>query len=223
VAVAEQVPNACAGPFGAFYDFYIERPRLVRVLGRMIWGIDSTPLYESMKPIEEAGSGAVIADVPCGGGVSFRALRPDQDVRYLAGDLCPKMVRRARRRAAKRSLGQVEVMKADMTALPFADVGIDLFISYSGLHMLHEPEGAISEISRCLKPGGQVVGTTFLSDGARRARAIYKAGSYRGHALPPDRARLRGWLEAAGLEGVAIGPHRGFTSFEAWKPGLDEA
>lgn len=216
--MAEQVPNACAGPFGAFYDFYIERPRLVRVLGRLIWGIDSTPLYESMKAIEEAGSGTVIADVPCGGGVALRALRPDQDVRYMAGDLCPKMVRRARRRAAKRSLGQVEVMKADMTALPFPDAEVDLFLSFSGLHMLHEPERAISEISRCLKPGGQVVGTTFLSDGARRARAIYKAGSYRGHALPPDRARLRGWLEAAGLGQVAIRPHRGFTSFEAWKP-----
>jgi ubiquinone/menaquinone biosynthesis C-methylase UbiE len=216
--MAEQVPNACAGPFGAFYDFYIERPWLVRVLGRVVWGSDAGVLYESMKPIEEAGSGAVIADVPCGGGVAFRALAVDQDVRYLAGDLSSKMVRRARRRASERLLRQIEVVKADMTKLPFPDAEVDLFLSFSGLHMLHDPEQAVLEISRCLKPGGQVVGTTFLSDGSRRARAIFKAGSYRGHALPPDRARLLGWLETAGLEKVTIGPQKGFTSFEARKP-----
>jgi hypothetical protein len=48
--VAGQTPNACAGPFGSFYDFYIERPRLTQVIGRLFWGIDSSVLYESMGP-----------------------------------------------------------------------------------------------------------------------------------------------------------------------------
>lgn len=216
--MAEQVPNVCAGLFGAFYDFYIERPRLMQAIGRGLWGIDAAVLYASMKPIEDAGSGTVIADVPCGGGVAFRALAPEQDVRYLAADLCTKMLRRARRRAAKRSLQQVELLEADMTNLPFGDAEVDLFLSFSGLHMLAEPEQAVAEIARCLKPGGKVVGTTFLSDGSRRAKAIFKAGSYRGHALPPDRKRVASWLEASGLVGVHVGPERGFTSFEAAKP-----
>jgi hypothetical protein len=42
--MAEQVPNVCAGPFGSFYDFYIERPWLVRIIGRAIWGIDGSVL-----------------------------------------------------------------------------------------------------------------------------------------------------------------------------------
>jgi len=127
--VAGQVPNVCAGPFGAFYDF------------------------------------------------------------YMAADLCPKMLRR-----------------------------VDLFLSYSGLHMIPEPGRAIAEISRCLRPGGKVVGTTFLSDGSRRARTIFKAGSYRGHPLPPDRDQLLSWLEDAGLAEAQLGPQAGFTSFEARKP-----
>jgi ubiquinone/menaquinone biosynthesis C-methylase UbiE len=215
--VAGQVPNVCAGPFGAFYDFYIERPRLMQAIGRALWGIDASILYTSMEPIAEVGSGATIVDVPCGGGVAFRALAPEQEVRYVAADLSPKMLRRARRRAAKRSLRQVELLEADMADLPFADAEVDLFLSFSGLHMIPEPERAVAEIGRCLKPGGRVVGTTFLSDGARRARAIFKAGSYRGHALPPDRARLLGWLEAADLAEVRLGPQRGFASFEARK------
>ncbi len=218
--MAGQVPNVCAGPFGAFYDFYIERPRLMQAVGRTIWGIDASVLYASMKPIEEAGSGTVIADVPCGGGVAFRALSPDQQVRYVAADLSPRMLQRAQRRVERRSLRQVEIVKADMVDLPFADEEVDLFLSFSGLHMIPDPRRAVEEIARCLKPGGRLIGTTFLSDGSRRARAVFKAGSFRGHALPPERDSLLGWLEAVGLEGVAIGPHAGFTSFEAKKPSL---
>jgi ubiquinone/menaquinone biosynthesis C-methylase UbiE len=218
VAEAQQVPNVCAGPFGSFYDFYIERPWLVRIIGRAIWGIDGSVLYESMEPIAQVPAGATIADVPCGGGVALRALRPEQDVRYLAADLSPKMVKRAERRARARSLRQVEPLVADMTELPFADNEVDLFLSYSGLHMVPDPQRAVAEISRCLKPGGRLIGTTFFSDGSLRARALFRIGSYSGHPLPPSREVLRGWLEAAGFDAPAIGPHRGFATFEGRKP-----
>src|SRR3954463_16263665 len=155
--MAEPVPNSCAGPFGALYDFYIERPWLVAVIGRAVWGIDASVLYESMAPISRAADRATIADVPCGGGVALRALRPEQDVRYLAMDLSLKMLKRAERRARKRSLKQVELGVVDMSELPLADGEIDLFLSYSGLHMVPEPERAIAEIARCLKPGGQLI------------------------------------------------------------------
>ena len=213
MAVPEPVPNSCAGPFGALYDFYIERPWLVSVIGRAVWGIDASVLYESMAPISRAADGATIADVPCGGGVALRALRPEQDVRYLAMDLSPKMLERAERRARKRSLKQVEPRVADMTELPLADGEVDLFLSYSGLHMVPDPERAIAEIARCLKPGGQLIGTTFLADASRRARAIFGVGRRRGHPVPPSRMDLRRWLEAAGFDDPAIGPQRGFATF----------
>jgi ubiquinone/menaquinone biosynthesis C-methylase UbiE len=216
--MAERVPNVCAGPFGSFYDFYIERPWLVRILGRAIWGIDGTVLYESMEPIAQAPAGATIADVPCGGGVALRALRPEQDVRYLAGDLAPKMVERAERRARARSLRQVESFVVNMTELPFADEEVDLFLSYSGLHMVPDPQRAVVEIARCLKPGGRLIGTTFFSDASVRARALFRIGSYSGHPLPPSREALRGWLEAAGFDQPEIGPQRGFATFEGRKP-----
>ena len=212
-----RVPNVCAGPFGAFYDFYIERPRLMQAIGRVVWGIDSSILYESMKPIARVPAGATIADVPCGGGVAFRAIEAEQDVRYLAADLSPEMLSRAARRAQARSLSQVELLVADMTELPFSDSEIDLFLSYSGLHMVPDPQKAVMEIARCLRPGGELIGTTFLSDASRRARALFRAGSYRGHPLPPRRADLHRWLEAAGFEAATIGPQSGFAAFEGRK------
>jgi len=215
--MAEQAPNVCAGPFGSFYDFYIERPWLVRVIGRAVWGIDALVLYESMEPIARVSAGATIADVPCGGGVALRALSPEQDVRYLAVDLSPKMVRRAERRARKRSLKQVEPLVADMTELPFADGEVDLFLSYSGLHMVPDPQRAVAEIARCLKPGGQLIGTSFFADAGRRARAIFAAGRRRGHPVPPSRGDLRSWLETAGFDNPVIGPQRGFAVFGGHK------
>ena len=215
--MADQVPNVCAGPFGAFYSFYIERRWLMQSIGRVVWGIDSSVLYESMEPIERAAPGATILDVPCGGGVAFRALNPAQDVRYVAADLDPKMLKRAERRARSRSLGQVEFVVADMTALPFADAEADLFLAYSGLHMVDDPEQAVAEIARCLKPGGQVVGTTFLAGESKRAQRLFELGSRSGHPLPPAREDLLGWLESAGLAEPTIGPQPGFAAFSARK------
>lgn len=217
--MADRAVNVCAGPFGAFYDFYIERPRLMRLIGRAVWGIDSSVLYESMAPIQSISRGATIVDVPCGGGVAFRALSPEQDVRYIATDLSPKMLRRAERRARKRSLAQIEFVAADMTELPFADAEADLFLSYSGLHMVDAPEKAVEEIARCLKPGGRVIGTTFFSEESRRAQRLFELGRRNGHAMPPSREDFAQWLESAGFTEREIGPQRGFAAFSARKSG----
>jgi ubiquinone/menaquinone biosynthesis C-methylase UbiE len=210
-------PNICAGPFGALYDFYVERERLMNAIGRAVWGVDVSGLYTSMKPITRASGGATIIDVPCGGGVAFRALTPGQDVRYLAGDVSEKMLTRAEHRARKRSLTQIEFTIADMTSLPFAAAQADLLLSYSGLHMIDDPQSAVHEIGRCLKPGGELVGSTFLAEGSRRHRALFAIGSRRGHALPPHLADLRRWLDEAGIVGAVVEPEQGFAVFHGRK------
>src|SRR3954447_12529586 len=80
--------SACAGPFGAFYDFWIERERVARAVGGTLWGIDVRPMYADMdRIVSGAPDDAVLLDAPCGGGVAFRWLRPAQRVRYIAVDL----------------------------------------------------------------------------------------------------------------------------------------
>src|ERR1700757_1532735 len=100
-----ELKNACAGPFGAFYDAWIERERVAARVGRLLWGIDVGPLYASMREaLRQGPEGATVIDVPCGGGVAFRGLRPDQPLRYLAIDLDQAMLDRARRRAEQLGL-----------------------------------------------------------------------------------------------------------------------
>lgn len=170
-----------------------------------------------MEAIGQVAAETTIVDVPCGGGVAFRALDPGQDVRYVAADLDPKMLRRAERRACKRALHHVEFAVADMTALPFADAEADLFLSYSGLHMIDDPEQAVREIARCLKPGGRLLGTSFFAGESPRADRLFGLGARSGHAVPPRREDLMSWLGSAGLIDLSIGSQRGFAAFEARK------
>jgi ubiquinone/menaquinone biosynthesis C-methylase UbiE len=212
--------NACAGPFGAVYDQWIEREHLARVIGAVIWGIDTRPMFTSMREeLAAVPSGATVLDAPCGGGVAFRALDPHQTLRYLAVDLDHAMLDRARRRAARHRLDQVEFIRADMRDLPFDDAAVDLCLTYSGLHMIPDPDRALAELARCLRPGGRLAGSTFLADGGLRQRAIFGLGYVTGHVAPTGTARdLERWLSATGLTGVEIAPRRGLVLFAASKP-----
>lgn len=213
-----EVTNVCAGPFGRFYDFYIERPRLAQLIGRLVWGIDSAPLYRSMAAVAALPDGATVLDVPCGGGVALRAVRPQQRLRWIAVDLEPRMLARCERRARERGVA-VELLSADMCALPLPDATADLVLAYSGLHMVAAPRTALAELVRCLKPGGELLGSTFLADGSRRQRALLGHGerTAQNGALVPA-AELRGWLLDAGIEDVAVAPERGFAIFRGRRP-----
>src|SRR5258707_13876649 len=93
-----------ASPLGAAYSAYMERPRCSRPLGRLFWGGDTRPYYESMAAVGEVADGATIVDCPCGAGPALRALEPGRDVRSVAADLSPAMLARARRPAETRRL-----------------------------------------------------------------------------------------------------------------------
>lgn len=212
--------NVCAGPFGAVYDFYIERETVSRIVGRLLWGIDVRPMYRSMNAIAKQTDGATILDVPCGGGVALRGLRPGQQARYIAVDLSETMLNRVRRRAATRGLDPVETVRADMAALPFSYATVDLCLCYSGLHIVDNPQRVLAEIARCLKPGGELVGAMFLLDGSRRQRFLMRHGRQRGEfGVPGTSEDLRTWLTAAAFTNISIDRNDGLTVFSATRDG----
>jgi SAM-dependent methyltransferase len=209
------VDNACAGPFGAFYDFWIERERVARLVGGTLWGIDVRPMYADMQRlVGDAADGAVLLDVPCGGGVAFRHLRADQEVRYIAVDLDDDMLDRARSRRRP----QVEVIRADMRSLPLDDGSVDIALSYSGLHMIPDPQRAVAELGRVVRPGGQLGGSSFVVPGTRRQRVVFGLGARTGHAAPSIGEReLREWLAHAGFAEIRYEARSGFAVFGAVK------
>jgi SAM-dependent methyltransferase len=86
----------------ALYDEVVERERLARVFGALLWGTDAGRLFRDIALLGEVPDGSAILDVPCGGGLALRGLRPGQAVRYVAADLSPVMLDRARGQAERR-------------------------------------------------------------------------------------------------------------------------
>ena len=189
-----------ASPFGAAYSAYMERPRLGRMVARVVWGGDPRPYYESMRAVGEVADGGLVVDCPCGAGPALRALVPESSVHYIGADLSPSMLRRARRRAVARGLDDIELIEANACDLPIPAASADLLLSYWGLHCFADPATALLEAARVLKPGGRLVASTFVRGrDSIRQRLLIRPGS--GDFGPVGtEAELRGWLSAAGFE-----------------------
>jgi SAM-dependent methyltransferase len=204
------------GALGRLYDFYIEREALSRLVAGGLWGGSVRPFYASMDMIAEVREGGLIVDAPCGGGVAFRALRPGQSVRYLALDLSPGMVHRARGRAQRLGLEQIEFVHGEAEAIPVDDDSTDLFLSYWGLHCFPDPARAVAEAARCLRRGGVLVGSMITTGDTVRHRLLVRPGSA-GFGPGGNPHDLKGWLRDAGLEQVNIRTSGLFAYFGAKK------
>jgi SAM-dependent methyltransferase len=207
-----QERNVCAGPLGALYDFYIERPWLARLVLGMMWGVDPRPFYRSLSQIAGLPDGATVLDVPCGGGVALRGLRPGQSVLWFGLDIEPAMLDRARRRAENHLNAEVRLIEGDMYRLAFEDGIADVCLSYGGLHCVARPQAALSEMARCLRPGGRLLGSTFLAQGSRRQRLLLRNDDFGSAGSARD---LQGWLHVAGLTNVWVDRDDGLAVFSA--------
>jgi ubiquinone/menaquinone biosynthesis C-methylase UbiE len=78
-----------------------------------------------------------------------------QGPRYVGLDLTPAMLQRARARAAARQ--DIELREGDVMALPCADGTFDTVIMHLILAVVPEPERALREAERVLKPGGRIL------------------------------------------------------------------
>jgi ubiquinone/menaquinone biosynthesis C-methylase UbiE len=177
-----------------------------------MWGVDPRPFYRSLASVSSLPDGATVLDAPCGGGVALRGLRPAQSVRWVGVDIEPAMLARARRRAARHPGADIRLIEGDMYGLPLADSAADLCLSYGGLHCLARPQDALSEMARCLRPGGRLLGSTFLSQGSRRQRLLLRNEDF-GHT--GSAADLRQWLHGAGFDEISIDRSDGLVVFGA--------
>lgn len=193
-----------------FYPLMVEHPAIGKPLWRLGLGSDISRLYAAAREIADLPDGARVLDVPVGGGVALRGLRPGGSVDYVAADISPTMLSRAMAVARKRGVeDQVTTAIADVGALPFEDESFDLVVSLTGLHVFPDPQLAIREMVRVLKPGAAITGSSlFTADfsGLERRYQLVHAAGRRAHVLGPmcsaDDARR--WLEEAGASAVHL-------------------
>jgi SAM-dependent methyltransferase len=201
------------------YDFFVERESLARLAGRIAFGTDTSLLYSAIDAVGQLPDGSAVLDIPTGGGVALRGVRPGQRIRYVAADIAPEMLARTERVARERGLDQVEVQSADVEKLPFEDGEFDLVQSFAGLHCFPNPRKAVLEIARVVKAGGRFAGSVFLTDTGLRYKAAIVGGRLSGVMGPSgSRADLDRWLHDAGFRNVRIEMSGAIGYFNATKP-----
>lgn len=188
---------------------------------RLVWGLDVYDLYDCRRRVAQLGD-LHVAEVPASG-VAARLLQPGVSVCYVAGDMDPRALRRARRRARRRGLSQARTVHADLSCLPFADGEVDVFLCFNGIQWASDREAAFAEIARCLAPGGRLIGLSFFPPASIRGRLLSALASRFGCPAPPGREELFLWMREAGLIDASLFDGRGFGQFNARKPDRADA
>ena len=187
------------------YDAVAERPQVARVFGRLMWDTDTRLFYGAHQEVARVPDEATILDVPCGGGPAFRHLRRGRPGRYLAVDLEQRMVDRARAEAARRGVGGIEFVQASVETMPLDDASADFCLTSAGLHCFPDPALALTEMARCLKPGGRLVATTAVRGAGARQDALIALYRRMGVFGPGGTLEdFRRWMAQAGFEQVRI-------------------
>ena len=138
--------------------------------------------------------------------MALRGLRSGQQVTYVAADIAPEMLARTMDAARARGVDHlVSPTRADAGALGFDDASYDLVVSLTGLHCFPDPEAAVAEMGRVLRPGGVVVGSTLLLDTGVRFEPLRRIGRAAGLLGPMCTSdELVQWLTRAGVGSVTL-------------------
>jgi ubiquinone/menaquinone biosynthesis C-methylase UbiE len=105
--------------------------------------------------------GLKLLDVAVGDGVYLDWLPRDWDVTGI--DVSAAQLANCRRRAAV-SGRPVRLVLGEAEDLPFRDRSFDAALSIGGLNHFNDPEGALREMARVVRPGGEIVAADEAPD-----------------------------------------------------------
>ena len=112
--------------------------------------------------------GGRILEAGVGTGISLPLYR--KDCRLTGIDLSPSMLEKARKRVQRHGLSHVDAIEVmDVEDLHFPDESFDVVIAQYVVTAVPDPEKALDEFARVLKPGGEIIIATRVSalDGLR--------------------------------------------------------
>jgi MPBQ/MSBQ methyltransferase len=149
----------------------------------------------SAAQLDQAGLDTV--DVGAGTGFATEGIVAHVDpARVTMLDQSAVQLRRAQ---AKPALAACRKLLGDAEDLPFPDDAFDRYVSCGSIEYWPEPERAIREAHRVLRPGGLAMVAGPLPPSGRAARWLADAWM-----LFPSRADYVRWFEAAGFADVRV-------------------
>jgi ArsR family transcriptional regulator len=143
---------------------------------------------------DDAGS---LLDIGTGTGRILEVLARHAE-RATGIDQSREMLAVARTNLARAGLGNVEIRQADMYALPFPSMSVDVVSIHQVLHYAEDPAAVLREAARVLAPGG----TALIVDFAPHDLVELRREHAHVHLGFADN-QVAGWLTSAGLEAAA--------------------
>lgn len=169
-----------AAQWSAIRSLHVDEAQVEATVARLIG--------EGGKPVGD------LLDIGTGTGRLLEVLAPYVK-RGLGVDLSREMLGIARTNLERAGIRHCQVRQADMYALPLDNASVDAAVIHQVLHFADEPQKAIAEAARVLKPGGQLVIVDFAPHDLEDLRARHAH-----RRLGFADAELRQWLAAAGLQ-----------------------
>ena len=129
-------------------------------------------LYPAQKAAVDAAAacGRDILEIGVGTGLTLPYF--PKDSRVIGVDLSEEMLAKAREKVARMGLNQVvELIAMDACALSFPDQHFDAVTAQFVITLVPDPEKALTEMARVLRPGGEIIISSRLgAEGGFQAR-----------------------------------------------------
>ena len=178
------------------------------------------PVYDVVydKLTEPAARDAVNAAVACGPrileagvgtGLSLGYYPPTS---FVCGvDLSEDMLKRARAKVLRRGLRHVRGLQVmDVCRLGYADARFDAVVAQFLITLVPDPEAALSEFLRVVRPGGEIVLANHFGQDtgpvAKVEEIVAPLCTKIGWSSDFKASRIEGWARAHGVEFIGVAP-----------------
>ncbi|WP_375464869.1 class I SAM-dependent methyltransferase [uncultured Methylobacterium sp.] len=178
------------------------------------------PVYDVVydKLTEPAARAAVEAAAACGPRILEAGVGTGLSLGYyprgsfVCGvDLSEDMLRRARRKVQRRGLSHVKGLQVmDVCRLGYADASFDAVVAQFLITLVPDPEAALSEFLRVVRPGGGIVLANHFGQAegpvARVEEIVAPLCTRIGWSSDFKAARIEGWARRNGVEFGGVAP-----------------
>jgi len=117
----------------------------------------------------------------------------------IAVDISKEMLKELNKKASQEGVENIRTVESDGRDVPMKDSSIDLIFSNMYLHHIEEPELAINEMFRLLKPGG----TAFLADFHEHVNKELKEKMH-DVWMGFNTEEIKGWFQKTGFKDIKI-------------------